>query len=119
VSIIVCHYLHDFLGLSALVTGARDWGSARKAHIQSSGQKGISHHCGSCRSSNAPNISISLGLMFASSSSKQRLFLSPSFLDLVQVLKGVVAQMAIGQSSLICVFHLLANHGNDYQSPVV
>jgi len=53
--------------------------------------------------------------MFASHGSKQRLFLIPTFLDLVQVPKRVVAQMAIGHSAGICV----ANHWNAYKTPVV
>jgi hypothetical protein len=57
--------------------------------------------------------------MFASHGSKQRLFLIPTFLDLIQVPKGVVAQTAIGHIAHICSFHLLANHWNAYKMPVV
>jgi len=57
--------------------------------------------------------------MFASHGSKQRLFRIPTFLDLVQVPKRVVAQMAIGHNAGICVFHFLANHWNANKTPVV
>ena len=45
--------------------------------------------------------------MFTSHGSKQRLSLIPTFLDLIQVPKGVVVQMAIGQIARMCVFHFL------------
>jgi len=102
-----------------LVMGAQDQGSAPQAHVQSSRQKGIPQHGDSFRISNAPNNTISLGLVFASHRSKQRLFLSPSLLDLMQVSKGVFAQMSVSQSALICVFYLLTNHGYANQTPVV
>jgi len=62
---------------------------------------------------------ISLDLMFASHGSKQRPFPIPAFPDLIQVPKGVVAQMAIGHSAGIYVFYLLANHWNTNKTPVV
>ena len=49
----------------------------------------------------------------------QRLFLIATFLDLIQVPKGLVAQIEIGHSALICVVHPLANHWNAYKTPVV
>ena len=83
--------LYIFPDLPALVTGTQNWGSARQTHIQSSGQKGIPQHCDCCRTSNAPNNTISLDLMFASCGSDQRFFLIPIFFDLIQVPKRVVA----------------------------
>jgi len=61
----------------------------------------------------------SLDLMFASHGSKQRPFLIPDFLDLIQVPKEVVAQMTIGHSVCNYVFHLLANHWDTNKMPVV
>jgi len=57
--------------------------------------------------------------MFANYGSKQRFFLIHIFFDLIQVLKRVVAQMAIGHSARICAFNLLANHWNTNKTPVV
>jgi len=57
--------------------------------------------------------------MFASHGNKQHLFLIPTFLDLIQVPKVVVAQMAIGHSARICVFHLLANQWDTNKTPVM
>ena len=107
---------HDFVGLPALVTGAQDWGSAHETHIQGSRQKGIPHLYDS---SNALNNTISLGLVFASRGGKQRFFLISSVLQLIQVPKWLVAQVAICYCALVCVFHLLTNHGDTYKTPVV
>jgi len=76
-------------------------------------------HCDCCRTTNAPYNTISLDLMFASHGSKQRPFLIPAFLDLIQVLKEVVAQMVIGHSARTYLFHLLAKHWDTNKTPVV
>jgi hypothetical protein len=57
--------------------------------------------------------------MFASHGSKECLFLILTFLDLTQVPKVVVAQMAIGHSVRICMLHLLANHWDTNKTPVM
>jgi len=80
---------------------------------------GIPQLCDSCRSSNAPNHTISFDLVFASRGGKQRFFLIPSFPHLVQVPKWVVAQVTICHCTLVRVFHLLTNHGDAYKTPVV
>ena len=112
VSISGCCCLYDLLDLPALVMGAQDWGSARQTNVHRSGQNSIPHHCDCSRSFNAPNTTILLELMFASHGNKKRLFLIPTFLDLMQVLQKVVAQVAICHSALICVVHPLADHWN-------